>query len=404
MMHMMKHARCLAGVLVLSLCAILLFSIRLPGVGAQRVAPGPDEQRCFSETGHCISGAVRTYWEKNGGLAVFGLPISEVRTETLGDWTGPVQWFERDRMESHGDHGMMTGRLGVYLLQLQGRSWDTFPQVDHAPPGCVYAELTRHSLCDPFLSYWREHGGIERFGYPVTEPFIETVNGWTGIVQYFERRRMELHTELPDHPILLGHLGKEVLAALAAPQNVRESSAAAATLPACLDQTIRPLRVAYQETPFRDQLGCPTASASRSIKAAVLRMEHGTMLWLSRGDTYRGRGAVGGRVILAIPHTPDGMTFERYLDDWDPTRDPYDLDLDAPPDRYAPYGGFGKVWLRSSLRSDLGWALEEREEEGDATVQGFEGGMMVFFHKTGMVYVFGNPDEPSQVQLIRWEQ
>ncbi|NJN67703.1 MAG: hypothetical protein HC884_13825 [Chloroflexaceae bacterium] len=401
MMKMTKNYRWLAGALLLLLCAILLYSVGSPGAGAQSVAPGPDEPHCFPETGQCLSGAVRTHWEKNGGLSVFGLPISEVRTETLGDWTGPVQWFERNRLEDHGEQGVMSGRLGVYLLQLQGRSWSGFPQVDHAPPGCVYAEITRHSLCDPFLTHWQEQGGIERFGHPVTEPFIETVNGWTGIVQYFERCRMELHAELPDRPVLLGHLGKEVLEVLTAPE---EPPAASTDLPACLRQTIRPLRDAYQEVSFRAQLGCPTSVSSQAIRAAVLRMEQGTMLWLSQGDPYEGTSAVGGRVIFAIFHTPGGLTFERYLDDWDPTHDEYELAIGSPSGRYVPRGGFGKVWLNSYLRYDLGWALESEEQEGYATVQGFEGGVMVLFHDTGTVYVFGDPDEPSQVQVIRWEE
>jgi hypothetical protein len=49
-------------------------------------------QRCFPETGHCINGAIRAYWERFGGLPVFGYPISAVRTETVeGRWTGRSQ-------------------------------------------------------------------------------------------------------------------------------------------------------------------------------------------------------------------------------------------------------------------------------------------------------------------------
>jgi hypothetical protein len=40
------------------------------------------EQRCFSETDYCISGPIRAYWEQNGGLPVFGYPITEQRTDT----------------------------------------------------------------------------------------------------------------------------------------------------------------------------------------------------------------------------------------------------------------------------------------------------------------------------------
>ena len=30
------------------------------------------DQRCFPETGFCISGRIRQFWEQNGGLSVFG--------------------------------------------------------------------------------------------------------------------------------------------------------------------------------------------------------------------------------------------------------------------------------------------------------------------------------------------
>jgi hypothetical protein len=33
-------------------------------------------ERCFPETGICIGGRIRVYWEQNGGLPVFGFPIS----------------------------------------------------------------------------------------------------------------------------------------------------------------------------------------------------------------------------------------------------------------------------------------------------------------------------------------
>lgn len=39
-------------------------------------APAPTNQRCFSETGQCIHGAIRDYWEREGGLPIFGLPIT----------------------------------------------------------------------------------------------------------------------------------------------------------------------------------------------------------------------------------------------------------------------------------------------------------------------------------------
>lgn len=39
------------------------------------------EQRCFPETGQCIAGPIRSYWERSGGLAVFGFPITPQSVE-----------------------------------------------------------------------------------------------------------------------------------------------------------------------------------------------------------------------------------------------------------------------------------------------------------------------------------
>ena len=48
--------------------------------------------RCFPETGLCIRGAIRTFWERNGGLPVFGFPLTE---EFRLDTGVTAQIFER---------------------------------------------------------------------------------------------------------------------------------------------------------------------------------------------------------------------------------------------------------------------------------------------------------------------
>ena len=60
----------------------------------------------------------------------------------------------------------------------------------------------------PFLAYWRAHGGLAIFGYPISEEFAE--NGYT--VQYFERNRFEYHPEYAGHAneVLLGLLGVDI--------------------------------------------------------------------------------------------------------------------------------------------------------------------------------------------------
>src|SRR5690606_31871662 len=109
--------------------------------------------RCFSETGYCVSDPLLGYWERNGGLAVFGYPLSERRVETVEGRTIPVQWFERDRLEIQADGTITAGRLGARVLELQGRRWELTPPAPPQPPeaGCRYFPETGRNLCWPFL-------------------------------------------------------------------------------------------------------------------------------------------------------------------------------------------------------------------------------------------------------------
>jgi hypothetical protein len=86
--------------------------------------PVPD-CRCglyFTETGHNIAGRFRDYWERNGGLAQFGYPITDEVTETLedgGQYT--VQWFERARFEHHPEnpapYDVLLGQFGRRIYE-----------------------------------------------------------------------------------------------------------------------------------------------------------------------------------------------------------------------------------------------------------------------------------------------
>lgn len=51
----------------------------------------------FDATGHNLCGRFREHWETQGGLMIFGYPITEEVTED--GWT--VQHFERARFEHH---------------------------------------------------------------------------------------------------------------------------------------------------------------------------------------------------------------------------------------------------------------------------------------------------------------
>lgn len=85
-------------------------------------------------------------------------------------------------------------------------------QADPVPPkpGCAYFPETQHNVCAGFLAYWERFGGLETYGFPLTEEFDD--NG--RVVQLFERARFEWHPGAAParFDVLLGLLGREVTA------------------------------------------------------------------------------------------------------------------------------------------------------------------------------------------------
>jgi hypothetical protein len=211
--------------MTLPLISILLAAlIALAGMNAQ-AQPGA---RCFAETGYCIAGRVREYWEQNGGLPVFGFPITPQRDELVEGQTFQAQWFERHRMELHPanprPYDVLLGRLGADSLSSQDRDWRSFP-AGAAQPGCSFFPETNHSVCGDFLAAWRANGlefdgragasaaeSLALFGLPLSEAQTETIGDKQYVVQWFERARFESHPEnRPPYQVLFGLLGAEQL-------------------------------------------------------------------------------------------------------------------------------------------------------------------------------------------------
>jgi hypothetical protein len=202
-------------------------SVPIPTPTLQPTTTLPGE-RCFSEVPYCINGRAREFWEENGGLTVFGFPTSAQKEEIIEGKAYQVQTFERNRMELHPEkprpYDVLLGRLGVEMLEQQGRDWWQFP-MGFDQGECLYFQQTRHSVCGTFLATWYAHGleidgkpgfstqdSLALFGYPISEPMPETLHdGQEYTVQYFERVRMEYHPENTEpFTMLFGLLGKEV--------------------------------------------------------------------------------------------------------------------------------------------------------------------------------------------------
>jgi hypothetical protein len=206
----------LLGVSALLLCAVMLGQVRTLATG----------RACFAETGACIDDRFRAYWEQNGGLPVFGYPITSARQDVNPD-TGKTyltQWFERNRFELHPENAapydVLLSRLGVEVLLKQDRDWQTFPKAPAGTPH--FFRETGHAIAhEPFWQYWSSHGlhldnrpaisheeSLALFGLPLSEPQIETnSSGDTVLTQWFERARFEWHpNELNQYKVFLGLL------------------------------------------------------------------------------------------------------------------------------------------------------------------------------------------------------
>ena len=212
------------------LALLILFVTLLPLTASPPATTAQSANRCFEETGFCISGLIREYWEQNGGLPVFGFPITPQRVEVIEGQSLQVQWFERNRLELHPENAppfdVLLGRLGADMLAAQGRDWFDFPQENAPRTGCRYFAETRQNVCGPILRAWEAQGlnldgqpGFSEFenlalwGLPLSPLQTEVVEGKSLQVQWFERARFELHPENnPPFDVLLGLLGTDLLA------------------------------------------------------------------------------------------------------------------------------------------------------------------------------------------------
>ena len=214
---MRRRLTLLAVIAVLSLSAL----VQVGEVSAQ-------SRLCFGEVPNCIEGRFAEYWQQNGGLPVFGYPISAASQQTVGGVTTLVQQFERNRFELRPENArpydVLLGRLGAERLQALGRNWQAEPKAPTTSrTGCAYFGETQHLVCDQFLSYWSNNGlnldgrrgftaaeSLALFGLPLTEATLEQgSDGRSYLTQWFERARFELHTEIGPNTVLLGLLGKE---------------------------------------------------------------------------------------------------------------------------------------------------------------------------------------------------
>ena len=227
---------------VLARLFALVGLLALSALSAPHPVMAQGTQRCFPETDLCISGRFRQFWDQNGGLPVFGLPISAA-VDAVNPDTGATpltQWFERNRFELHPEHAapfdVLLGRLGDDALHEQGRDWRASP-ASRPQDSCLWVAQTGHNICDQapgmgFKTYWTGHGlrnagldaygrSLALFGLPLTEAALErnAADGELYVTQWFERARLEWHPDKPAaYTVLLGLLGAELQTSPPAPR------------------------------------------------------------------------------------------------------------------------------------------------------------------------------------------
>lgn len=192
----------------------------------------PPPERCFPQTGQCISGRLLQYWEDNDGERIFGYPTAPQREEIIEGRAIQAQWFQRNRLELHPQNScpfdVQLGLLGEQRLYQMGYIWQDHPRSSPTgDAGCQFFEVTGFNVCGEFLTAWRSMGieldgqagksddeSMALFGLPLTDARMEDIEGKQYLVQWFQRARFELHPENdPANRVLFGLLGNEVLEA-----------------------------------------------------------------------------------------------------------------------------------------------------------------------------------------------
>jgi len=181
-----------------------------------------------------VSGRFLEQWSKQGSeqnnVYVNGLAITNRRPEiSMTDGkTYETQWFERARYEAHPEnkapYDVLLGLLGVTLAEGRG-AVDPATKQARNPSDVAFVGIdkpadtsatkvwfpeSRHSASGKILEYWNKYGGLQQFGYPLSEQFqeVSATDGKTYTVQYFERNRFELHPEkAAPYEVELGLLG-----------------------------------------------------------------------------------------------------------------------------------------------------------------------------------------------------
>lgn len=159
-----------------------LSGLRSVLTAAEEILPTPEDR---VENGIAVPAILWRYWRMHGGSDLFGPPLTPAVTED-----GVTrQIFERAVLELHP-----TLADTPYLVQVAplGRSYT--PPLDAAPrdgctaPACWQFTETPYTIRGVFARHWERNGGLQVFGFPLSDEFIAyTAGGERRVQQVFER-------------------------------------------------------------------------------------------------------------------------------------------------------------------------------------------------------------------------
>lgn len=165
-----------------------------------------EREEYFKETGHRVSGEFYLlYISTPNYLQMFGYPITDAFLDTN---TGNlIQYFQKARFEL--DPEAPEGRrvrlspLGDFMYERgEGEPLPT----QGGSSACPTFPETGFKICDTFLVFFEENGGLEMFGYPLSNAEMNSGR----IVQYFQNARFEWHPEFPSgNRVILTDLGSQ---------------------------------------------------------------------------------------------------------------------------------------------------------------------------------------------------
>ncbi len=155
-------------------------------------APESEFRTYFPQTGHTISFGMREFWQKNGDLFNFGLPLSEEYPYFNGDKNYTAQDFERVRFLYRVDTGVILENLGYASAKLNQISTEA---VQRDPKIPVYSTNYWEHWVEVNLTYqvvyFMEGDLAIRSNYVTTgKPGHETPTGTYYINQRVANERM----------------------------------------------------------------------------------------------------------------------------------------------------------------------------------------------------------------------